>query len=153
MVLKLSEMMRYSIYEGQNDEVLLQQELAYLKNYIELQEIRYHKKSDVRFNHQIEGDAITIMPLLFINLVENAFKHGLENMAEHAYIHINLSADKNEINFEVENNFELSKNGSTKGIGLENLKRRLDLVYPKRHSLTIEKGRGIYKVKLSLNKK
>ena len=88
MVLKLSDMMRYSIYEGQKDWVTLKEELDYLKNYIELQEIRYHKKSDVQFNSQIENPEARIMPLLFIILVENAFKHGLENLEKDAYIHI-----------------------------------------------------------------
>lgn len=74
MVLKLSDMMRYSIYEGQKDRVSLKQELDYLKNYIELQGIRYHKQSDVQFNSELENPQAKIMPLLFIILVENAFK-------------------------------------------------------------------------------
>ena len=68
MVLKLSDMMRYSIYEGQKDWVTLKDELEYLQNYIELQEIRYHKKSDIRFTHQIDDLDGKIMPLLFIIL-------------------------------------------------------------------------------------
>ncbi len=150
MVLKLSDMMRYSIYEGQKDWVTLKDELAYLQNYIELQEIRYHKKSDIQFNHQIEHLDSKVMPLLFIILLENAFKHGLENLEKEAYIHLNLIANKREVNFYIENNFDLHQTSVKGGIGLKNLKRRLELVYPNKHSLSFDVNNNIYKVKLTL---
>ena len=150
MVLKLSDMMRYSIYEGQKDWVTLKDELAYLQNYIELQEIRYHKKSDIQFNHQIEHLDSKIMPLLFIILVENAFKHGLENLENEAYIHLNLIANKREVNFYIENNFDQQETSLEGGIGLKNLNRRLALVYPNKHSLTFDVNDTIYKAKLTL---
>ena len=153
MVLKLSDMMRYSIYEGQKDWVTLKDELDYLKNYIELQEIRYHKKSDVQFNPQIDNPQARVMPLLFIILLENAYKHGLENLEKNAYIHIDLTENKNEINFVIENNFELQQTPNKKGIGLKNLQRRLELVYPNEHSLSFDVDTNIYKVKLSLKLK
>lgn len=153
MVLKLSDLMRYSIYEGQKDWVTLGEELDYLKNYVELQEIRYHKKSDVQFNHQIESIEGKIMPLLFIILLENAFKHGLENLEKNAFIHINLSEHESKVNFEIENNFELQKASQEQGIGIKNLKRRLELVYPKKHSLTFDVSTDVYKVKLTLELK
>ncbi|WBX72306.1 sensor histidine kinase [Tenacibaculum retecalamus] len=153
MVLKLSDMMRYSIYEGQKDWVSLKDELNYLQNYIELQEIRYHKKSDVQFSHQINNPQAKIMPLLFIILLENAYKHGLENLAENAYIHMNLTESKHEVNFEIENNFETVQNSNHEGIGLVNLKRRLALVYPKKHTLSFDVDTNIYKVKLSIKLK
>ncbi|MEX1382830.1 sensor histidine kinase [Lutibacter sp.] len=153
MVLKLSDMMRYSIYEGEKDWVTLKNELDYLKNYIELQEIRYHKKSDVQFNHKIENPNAKIMPLLFIILLENAFKHGLENLEKDAYIHIDLTESENEVQFVIENNFELQQTSNQEGIGLKNLKRRLNLVYPKKHSLSFDVNSNIYKVILSLKLK
>ncbi|WP_034058385.1 sensor histidine kinase [Lacinutrix jangbogonensis] len=153
MVLKLSDMMRYSIYEGQKDWVTLGAELEYLTNYIELQDIRYHKKSDVQFNHKIDNPHARIMPLLFIILLENSFKHGLENMEKNAYIHIDLTENKNEVNFVIENNFELQDTSSKEGIGLKNLQRRLELVYPNAHSLSFDVDNNIYKVKLSLKLK
>ncbi len=153
MVLKLSDMMRYSIYEGQKDWVSLKQELDYLKNYIELQGIRYHKKSDVQFNSEIENPQAKIMPLLFIILVENAFKHGLENLEKDAYIHINLTEKDNNVNFTIENNFELQQSTNTEGIGLKNLQRRLALVYPNKHALSFDVNTNSYKVELSLKLK
>ena len=153
MVLKLSDMMRYSIYEGQKDMVSLENELNYLQNYIELQEIRYHKKSDVQFTHQVNNPQAKIMPLLFIILLENAYKHGLENLAENAYIHMNLTESEHEVNFEIENNFETAQNSNHEGIGLVNLKRRLALVYPKKHTLSFDVDTHTYKVKLSIKLK
>ncbi|WP_456866202.1 sensor histidine kinase [Galbibacter sp. BG1] len=153
MVLKLSDMMRYSIYEGEKDWVTLKSELDYLKNYIELQEIRYHKKSDVQFNHNIENPDAKVMPLLFIILLENAFKHGLENLEKNAYIHVDLTENKNEVLFVIENNFELQQTSNQEGIGLKNLKKRLALVYPKKHTLSFDVNSNIYKVTLSLKLK
>lgn len=153
MVLKLSDMMRYSIYEGEKDWVTLKNELDYLQNYIELQEIRYYKKSDIQFNHNIENPHAKVMPLLFIILLENAFKHGLENLEKDAFIHIDFTESNNEVQFVIENNFELQQPNNEVGIGLKNLKRRLELVYPKRHSLSFNINNHIYKVTLSLTLK
>lgn len=153
MVLKLSDMMRYSIYEGEKEWVTLEAELDYLKNYIELQQIRYHKKSDVQFIHKIENPQAKIMPLLFIILLENAFKHGLENLEKSAYIHIDLSEKNNEVNFVIENNFESQQVPNIEGIGLKNLERRLELVYPNEHVLSFDIDKTIYKVTLSLKLK
>ncbi|CAM1343357.1 sensor histidine kinase [Tenacibaculum amylolyticum] len=153
MVLKLSDMMRYSIYEGEKDWVSLEDEIKYINNYIELQDIRYHKKSDVQFNHKVENPQARIMPLLFIILVENAFKHGLENLDKNAYIHINLIESEHEVSFMIQNNFEVQESLNTIGIGLKNLKRRLELVYPKKYSLFFDVTDNIYTVKLSLKLK
>ncbi len=153
MVLKLSDMMRYSIYEGQKDRVTLGQEIEYLKHYIELQKMRYHKQSDVQFSQDVGNESQQIMPLLFIILVENAFKHGLENMEKGAYIHIYLGSTEQELVFTVENNYEVEEGATAKGIGLENLKRRLELVYPKRHILTFEVDANVYKAKLQIKLK
>ncbi len=150
LVLKLSDMMRYSIYEGQKDWVTLKDELEYLKNYIELQEIRYHKKSDIKFNYQIDNPDSKIMPLLFIILLENAFKHGLENLEKNAYIHIDFIADENKVDFIIENNFESPQIPNLEGIGLKNLKRRLELVYSNKHAISYDVDTNTYKAKLSL---
>lgn len=150
LILKLSDMMRYSIYEGQADFVKLEQEVAYLKNYISLHKMRYHKTIDVRFRSDFEGERYRVMPLLFIILVENAFKHGVENLRENAFIDIDLSTKGNTIHFSVENNFDDLELPGGAGIGLQNLKRRLELAYPKAHQLSLNTQGNIYKAKLSL---
>jgi len=150
LVLKLSDMMRYSIYEGEKDEVPLEDEVEYLKNYIELHRMRYHKYIEVEFEINIEEENITVMPLLFIILLENAFKHGVENLIKDPFVYINLQATRKEISLEVENNFDETSQTSRIGIGLKNLKRRLELVYPKKHQLNIYKTANIYNAQLSI---
>lgn len=150
MILKLSDMMRYSIYEGQKDWVSLEQEIEYLKNYIELHRMRYHKDINVFFNLDIQEEGYKVMPLLFIILLENAFKHGIEKLRDDAYIRMNIIANDRLLNFSIENNFDARELLKEPGIGLKNLKRRLELVYPKKHYLTLSDSNGVYKAQLSL---
>ena len=149
VVLKLSDMMRYTIYMGKEDLVPLKDEVEYLQNYIELHKIRYQKKVDITFKH-INITNYKIAPLLYIILLENAFKHGVEKLTENAYIHMNLSTNKETILFQIENNFEQSETESEIGIGLDNLKQRLNLLYPKKHQLLINKGDSVYKLSIKI---
>jgi two-component system sensor histidine kinase AlgZ len=150
LILKLSDMMRYSIYEGEKDTVSLEEEVEYLKNYIELHKMRYRKEIDIKFINDISENH-KVMPLLFIILLENAFKHGVENLRENAYVHINLKSENNQIFFDIENNFDPTIETEHKGIGLNNLKRRLELVYPKKHTLSFTKTADVYKAQLNIN--
>ena len=150
LILKLSDMMRYSIYEGDKDTVLLSEEIMYLQNYIELHKMRYHKAIDVQLQIETNDNDYEIMPLLFIILLENAFKHGVENLRENAFVHIHLTAQNNEVKFEIENNFDASEDNSETGIGLNNLKRRLELAYPNMLYFEVSKIDSIYKAKLSI---
>ncbi len=150
LVLKLSDMMRYSIYEGEKETVTIKEEIEYLKNYIELHKMRYRKKIDVQFDHHILDEELKVMPLLFIILLENAFKHGVENLREKAYVKIYLSTSENEVHFTIENNFDAEARTDAKGIGIKNLKRRLELAYPGKHSLKISSTDDIHKVQLTL---
>ncbi len=152
LILKLSDLMRYSIYEGEKRWVTLEEEVSYLKNYIELHEMRYHKKLDIQFNHTIEDDTTKVMPLLFIILVENAFKHGVENLRQDAFVHMNLQSDTKGIVFEIENNYDTDELPKEIGIGLKNLERRLALAYPKKYHLTYTNDTSIYKAHLELHK-
>lgn len=147
LILKLSDMMRYSIYEGEKELVTLKAELDYLKNYIELHKMRYHKQIDVKFETEIEED-YKVMPLLFIILLENAFKHGIEKLRKEAYVHVHINSKNNKVYFEIENNFDTTVENDDKGIGLKNLKRRLELMYPKKHSLSFSTKGNVYTAKL-----
>lgn len=153
LILKLSDMMRYSIYEGEREYVTVEEEVAYLKNYIELHKMRYHKPIAVQFQEDIKHEGLKIMPLLFILLLENAFKHGVENLRHDAYVHIELVADKKTVRFRVTNNFDASTLSKETGIGLKNLKRRLELAYPKAHTLLIEKANKVHTAELALQTK
>jgi len=149
LILKLSDMMRYSIYEGEREMVTLIEEVDYLKNYIELHKMRYHKEININFKYEIEEN-YKVMPLLFIILLENAFKHGVERLRDSAFVNVNMITFKDELQFTVENNFDNSESVEEPGIGLKNLKRRLELVYPNRHKLLFSVVENVYKVELTL---
>ncbi len=149
VVLKLSDIMRYTIYMGKEDVVSLKDEIDYLKNYIELHKIRYQKKVAIVFNYSQDMNC-QIAPLLFIIPLENAFKHGVESLTEDAYIHINMKIDTDIIYFDIENNFEARESNETVGIGIENLKQRLKLLYPNKHKIQIEVNDFIYKLTLKI---
>lgn len=149
LILKLSDIMRYSIYEGQNDKVKLQEEIDFITNYIALHRMRYHKNIEVSFEVHVADNHIRVMPLLFIILVENAFKHGVEVLREGAFVHIVLNAQKNKVFFEIENNFDEAYKTEV-GIGLKNFKRRLELVYPKAHRFLTERKNNHFKATLEI---
>lgn len=155
MLLTLSEMMRYSVYDGQKEWVSLENELKFIGNYIDLHKSRYHKVSDIRLNHAIHESGIQVMPLLFIILLENAFKHGVETLRENAFVHVDLVTNANEVSFSVQNNFDpsIQKKENEEGIGLRNLSRRLELVYHGRHQLSYSINNDIYTAKLVLRNK
>lgn len=150
LILKLSDMMRYSIYEGQKDWVSLRQEIDYLQNYIELHQMRYHKNIAVKFNVDVVDEQVKVMPLLFIILLENAFKHGVENLRKDAFVNLHLKATNKQVEFEIVNNFDEEELKEQQGIGLKNLKRRLDLVYTDRHELNTQIKDQLFEAKLSL---
>jgi len=149
LVLKLSDIMRYSIYKAQNESVTLEEEVEYLNKYIELHKMRYHKKIDIDFRVDIK-EGYMVMPLLFIILIENAFKHGVENLREKAFVHILLTTADNEIHFEIKNNFDDSMAPEGAGIGLHNLKRRLELAYENKYQLRLAQHNGEYQAELRL---
>jgi hypothetical protein len=149
VVLKLSDMMRYTIYEGKEDLVSLTDEINYLETYIELHKIRYQKKVDIQFIHEVDKE-IQVAPLLFIVLLENAFKHGVEPLTEDAYIHLDLKTFDNQILFTIENNYEPNVSHQRAGIGLDNLRKRLVHIYPNRHELKFEKTDATYTAHLNL---
>lgn len=152
LILKLSDLMRYSIYEGEKRLVSLKEEVAYLKNYIELHKMRYHKSIDIEFNTDIDDEETKVMPLIFIILLENAFKHGVENLRENAFIKIRLNSKRDVVDFEIENNFDADELPEQSGIGLKNLKRRLELAYVKKHELIFTNENSVFKAQLQLRK-
>ena len=151
VILKLSDMMRYTIYEGEKEKVALSDEIEYLKNYIELHKIRYKKTVEISFNYIIDT-RLTITPLLYIILLENAFKHGIDSLSENAFVKIDLFEDDSFIYFKIENNFDEIEKSESGGIGLINLKRRLALLYKNNHELKVETTKNIYKTTLKIAK-
>lgn len=151
VILKLSEMMRYAIYECKEPLVPITSEVKYLESYIALQQIRQHDGT-IEFNHSIANSSAMIAPMVLIVFVENAYKHGLESMSEGSFVKINLEVDEGEIRFGILNNFRASEPAQPGGVGLENVKRRLDLIYKDKFQLDIEQGEDFYEVSLNIQR-
>lgn len=150
VILQLSELMRYVIYKGKEEKVSIVEEVKYIEDYIKLQQIRLHKTLDFQFSKSIENEKLAVPPLLFITLVENAFKHGIEPAEQNCYLHIHLKSDENGLVFTCKNSVEIGEE-STSGIGLDNLKSRLNLSFPNRHELLIDQQPKHFNAKLTLN--
>lgn len=155
VVIKLSDMLRYMLYECNEKEVALSKEIKYIQNYIELEKIRLSKNVDIQI--KIEGDISKtyIAPLLIIPFIENSFKHGLKYSSSNAYLHFNVNANQNELAFYIENSKANNMAGSirtntTGGIGLVNVKKRLELIYPSTHSLKIQESPNSYTIDLKI---
>lgn len=158
MVLKLSNILRYLLYETGEAQVSLEKEINYLKDLIEIEKIRLGDRADIKI--MLIGDLSNVMiePLLFINFVENSFKHGVNTVSDSAWIRILIeNRPENKILlFEIENSKPLEKkendeNSETSGgIGLLNAKKRLKLLYPNKHNLVISDAGKTYLVKLML---
>jgi len=151
-IVKLSQIMRYMLQDSKNEKVDLEKEIEYLQNYIELQRLRI--SDQVKINFTIEGRTNTIMlePLLLIPFVENAFKHGVSYL-ENSEINILLKAEINMLFFRIEN--KVIKNiqemvPQESGIGLKNVIRRLELLYPGKHKISIKDDGEQYIVELKI---
>lgn len=150
-IVKLSDLMRYVVSEIDKDEVLLSDEVTYLKNYIDLQRLRFGETMNVRFETSDFQQDTKISPLLFINFVENAFKYGIDpdKISE---IEIKLEIKNNDLYFSVKNQ-HFNKNSQSFQLqkGLENVTRRLELIYPQRHSIKIRNTESEYHIELIIN--
>lgn len=151
LILKLSDLMRFTIYEGKKDHVALLDEVAYLENYLDLQAVRSRAKGlDLRFEKEIDDLNLQVPPLLFIIPVENAFKHGVATVSDGAFVHMKLRAQGKHLRFTISNNFGPS-NQRRPGIGLENMKRRLALLFPRRHRYDTQQTGQVYTANLELD--
>lgn len=150
VVVELSKMMRYVLYEIDKDRVTLQQEVDFLHNYIGLMRIRLKENVDITVDMPVGVSDIKLPPLLFIPFVENIFKHGI-SYRELSIVEISLQLIGDKLVFYSKNsNYANCRNDSHHGIGLENLRRRLDLLYGNEYQLTIKEDSAIYEVALTV---
>ena len=156
VVLKLSGLMSYMLYDSQSEGISLDKEIAHISNYIELEKLRYGNRLDVSLNVSGEIAGKKIAPLLLIPFVENAFKHGVSHETDNAWVTIDLKVKDEWLSVKVENSHtgtasspagNLTHGG---GIGLLNVKRRLDLLYPNTHKLILQKEPEYYTVDLKI---
>jgi two-component system, LytTR family, sensor kinase len=152
-LIKLSQLLRYMLYETDEDKVSLEKEVEYLQSYIDLQKQRFGKNVIINARFELKESVYSIEPMLLVPFVENAFKHGT-GLIPDAEIDIHLAIQNNVLTFSVRNRYkekEIETKDKTSGIGLNNVKRRLDLLYHDNHTLRIDKKDGWFVVVLQLN--
>jgi len=152
-LLKFSSLMRYMLYEADEEKVELDKETEYLQSYIDLQQQRFGKNLKLCVSLEAIDDNYEIEPMLLIPFVENAFKHGT-GIIEDAQINIRLKAEKNLLHFIVQNKYDpksIELKDKTSGIGLANVKRRLNLLYGNKHNLLITQKDNWFNVSLQIN--
>jgi len=154
-ILGLSNVLRYVLYETVEEKVILTKELDFLKDYIELQKMQLESRGEINFQikEKANSDQLKISPFLLIPFIENSFKHSLQTKEKGIVINMDIEIKEQQLMLMIENNFEKqssSGNLLTKGIGLENVKKRLELIYPKYHQINIEDKENWYKVDLKI---
>lgn len=149
-ILKLSELLRYVLYESGEEKVPLEKDIQYISNYIDLQRIRLSSK--IKLCYTINGtlDGNTIAPLMLITFIENAFKHGISYM-QASVIHIDITVFEKTLTLKASNPVVKSDTFTQGGLGLKNVTRRLELLYPGKHHLTISQADNQYLVNLKLD--
>lgn len=156
LILKLSEIMRYMLYEAQKETVSLNQELAHVDDYVELQQIQLENRGELIYEKEGDFDNLHIAPLMLISFVENCFKHASATSIDDLKIIIQIEAIDNAVNIYLENSYhkknepDHEKELEEGGIGLANVQRRLDLLYPDQHTLIIKELKNRYIVNLSI---
>ena len=152
-IIKLSEIMRYMIYDTSSDKVSISKEIEYLESYISLQRLRLKDPDYISFSVNNAISNKMIAPMIFVSFVENAFKHSLKQMKSPGII-ISLNVQENCIFFTATNYFKTDESvikDKTSGIGLVNVRRRLELIYPNKYDLKIINDNNIYTVQLTIN--
>lgn len=149
---RLSQMLRYVIYDCNDNFVKLEQEISYIRSYINLQMLKDENMQNVKFDLQVGNPYLKIAPMLLISFVENSFKHSNIEDTENSWINIKLTTIENKLNFTIKNSipeqtFAKDKSG---GVGMENVKKRLQLLYPNKHYLKLTQEKNVYSVELML---
>lgn len=159
-LLQFSDLLRYQLYDCNADMIEIEKEVTYLQDYIKLQRLRRDQHYEIRVNIADQVSGFRITPLLLIPFVENAFKHISHHADQRNFVRVDLSRNNEVLYFVVENSTEVATSGRHAdhhglpeipgGIGLQNVRRRLALLYPGKHDLTIQDKDGTFKVALSL---
>lgn len=155
-IIQLSDLMRHIIYDSDIDFISLEKEVEMIRNYIELQNLRTKSENKIELETVGEVSGKKIAPLIFLPFVENSFKHGLKSGVKNAFVKIRLEVSASILHFEIENSkgkpSDLT-NSKYKGIGIENVRKRLELIYPEQHKLKIRDNEQTFKVLLQVQLK
>ncbi len=153
LILKLSDILSYTLYESNVEKVALSKELMLIENIIALEKERYEKRVIIDYKTQGDIEGIKIPPLILVPFIENAFKHGLKNEIKKGWIHIFISVDKGVLFFKIENSiskFDDENNENGGGLGLQNVSRRLELLYGDDKELSINRTNDSFIVTLTI---
>ena len=155
-IVRLGNIMRYVIYQSKSEYVKLEEELELLKEYLALQKMRSGKKARITMETGEIDTGLEIAPLLFLPLVENAFKHGIKGETGESFLKIKMNMTGTWLNFTIENNVghvDKVEKEEYHGLGLENVRQRLELVYPDRHTFLVTNDTAHFRVDIKLNLK
>jgi LytS/YehU family sensor histidine kinase len=150
IILRLSKMMDYMLYDTDDSKVYLVKDIENLENYISIERIRQGNNAVIKYHREGDAGEQKIVPLLFLPLVENGFKHGVNELIKGAFLDIDLHVFAGSVTLIVKNNYKTKESERT-GIGLTNLKRRLDLFYPGKYLLTVKQSEDIYEAKVTIH--
>ena len=153
-VLQLSDVLRYVIYDSNTSHVTLRDEISILKNYIEFQKYRHSKAHKIKFTQSVENNEYNIYPMLLLPLIENSFKHGTVGELGDTFMTIDLKQSGSDFYFIIENDYieeSLQAADLYSGVGLTNIRKNLDIVYPNSHEFEISKSLHRFKVSLKLS--
>lgn len=152
VVIKLSEILDFILYQCSEPTVPVRKEVALIQNYIDLELLRYSEKLDLVFHKKIDNEETPIAPLVLLSIVENAFKHGASGNLVNPKVHINLTVEKEILTFTVYNTKSTNpiKENKKPGVGSSNVKRQLDLIYSNAYDLKIEDQTEDYQVELRI---
>ncbi len=151
MIAKLADIMRYVLYHSEKEKVVLANEISFLENYVDIEKMRHYQHVQINMKVKAENKDKLIAPLLLLPFVENAFKHGVAEAMSAAFVDITLIDEEEALYFLVRNSKPLQVSQAQEGgIGLENVKKRLALLYPGKHELTITDENNSFEVNLVL---
>ncbi len=152
-IIQLSDILRYVTYETKQEKITLKNEIKLINNYLDLQKLRVEKDIQIKFTSKVENPDFLIPPMLYLPLIENSFKHGIGRSINNTFVNIKLIGKLNSVRFEIENNLpgDLKEQvQDEEGIGLENIRKRLALVYPEKHTFEVKEESDRFKVILSI---
>jgi sensor histidine kinase YesM len=152
VVARLSEMLDYMLYQCREDKVRISQEVELLEHYIDLEKLRYGDRLQLDFVHSIDDPQTRVAPLILVSIIENAFKHGVSGTIQQAVIKIKLAVENRNLHFQVFNTkaavAQVDKMNYKEGIGIKNVQRQLELLYPDQYQMTIDEEEETYEVNL-----
>jgi len=152
LILKLSDLMRYVIYESKDDLVPIEKQLEFLQSYVYLERLRSNESLEIKFDLTGDHSEVKIAPLIYLAFIENAFKHGAKTISDNPYIHLSFNLEHDDrVIFTIENRIDPFRGKPVDGgFGLSNVKKRLELLYPGRYILKIKELPTVYCVELTI---